>query len=154
MNFECKEATIKDLDTITHLRIEFLRLANNFSLDKDMSDVEKVSESFICNLFQRITTSVILYLTTIISLHTEMWVFIVLCLLAIIRQEEKHIMNLYTDPKYRKQGIATKILDIIKEVNSRKIKIITLEATDMGKPLYEKYGFKHLKDEMVYEITF
>lgn len=154
MNFECKEATIKDLDTITHLRIEFLRLANNFSLDKDMSDVEKVSESFICNLFQRITTSVILYLTTIISLHTEMWVFIVLCLLAIIRQEEKHIMNLYTDPKYRKQGIATKILDIIKEVNSRKIKIITLEATDMGKPLYEKYGFKHLKDEMEYEITF
>lgn len=77
-----------------------------------------------------------------------------LCLLAIIRQEEKHIMNLYTDPKYRKQGIATKILDIIKEVNSRKIKIITLEATDMGKPLYEKYGFKHLKDEMEYEITF
>ena len=42
-----------------------------------------------------------------------------------------YIMNMYTNPKYRRKGIA-----------------ISLEATDMGKPLYEKYGFKKMNNEM------
>lgn len=62
-------------------------------------------------------------------------------------------MNLYTHPDYRKKGIATKLLDlIIDEVKSRGIRIVTLETTEMGRPLYEKYGFVKLNDEMEFEI--
>ena len=59
-------------------------------------------------------------------------------------------MNMYTAPEYRRQGIAFETLDIlVKEAKSRGINNITLEATDMGRPLYEKYGFAPMKDEMI-----
>ncbi len=51
-------------------------------------------------------------------------------------------MNMYTNPKYRRKGIAYKTLDmLIKDSKSKGIFSISLEATDMGRPLYEKYGF-------------
>ncbi len=61
-------------------------------------------------------------------------------------------MNMYTKPEYRRKGIAYKTLDILVEESKAKgISAISLEATDMGRPLYEKYGFVKLNDEM--ELT-
>lgn len=60
-----------------------------------------------------------------------------------------YIMNMYTDPEYRRKGIAYRTLDLlVKESRSKGISCISLEATDMGRPLYEKYGFIKMKDEM------
>ncbi len=58
-------------------------------------------------------------------------------------------MNMYTKPEYRRKGIAIKILDIlVKESNNKGITAISLEATNMGRPLYEKYGFVKMNNEM------
>ena len=58
-------------------------------------------------------------------------------------------MNIYTKPKYRRQGIAYKTLDLlVKAAKSRGITAISLEATDMGRPLYEKYGIVKMEHEM------
>ncbi len=58
-------------------------------------------------------------------------------------------MNMYTKPEYRRKGIAIKILDIlVKESNNKGITAISLEATDKGRPLYEKYGFVKMNNEM------
>ncbi len=58
-------------------------------------------------------------------------------------------MNMYTNPKYRRKGIAYKILDmLIKATKSKGISWISLEGTDMGRPLYEKYGFVKMNNEM------
>ena len=58
-------------------------------------------------------------------------------------------MNMYTDPEYRRKGIAYKILDmLVQDSKTRGITSISLEATDMGRPLYEKYGFVKMNDEM------
>lgn len=41
------------------------------------------------------------------------------------------------------------ILDmLVKECRARGIAAISLEATDMGRPLYEKYGFIKMEHEM------
>ena len=46
-------------------------------------------------------------------------------------------------------GIAYKTLDLlVKAAKSRGITAISLEATDMGRPLYEKYGFVKMEHEM------
>ena len=56
---------------------------------------------------------------------------------------------MYTNPEHRRQGIAYKTLDLlVKESRKRGIFAISLEATDMGRPLYEKYGFIKMEDEM------
>lgn len=57
--------------------------------------------------------------------------------------KKAYIMNMYTNPKHRRKGIAYKTLDmLIKDSKSKGISAILLEATDMGRPLYEKYGFE------------
>ena len=46
-------------------------------------------------------------------------------------------------------GIAYHTLDLlVKEARQAGIPFITLEATSMGRPLYEKYGFVGMRDEM------
>lgn len=60
-----------------------------------------------------------------------------------------YIINMYTNPEYRRKGIAYKTLDmLIKDAKSKGISAISLEATDMGRPLYEKYGFVKMNNEM------
>ncbi|MCM1569857.1 MAG: GNAT family N-acetyltransferase [Roseburia sp.] len=60
-----------------------------------------------------------------------------------------YIMNMYTAPGYRRQGIAYKMLDLlITEIRMRGVEKISLEATEMGRPLYEKYGFVPMGNEM------
>ena len=54
-----------------------------------------------------------------------------------------------TKPLYRRKGIAYKTLDmLVTEAKRKGITAISLEATDMGRSLYEKYGFAKMKDEM------
>lgn len=45
--------------------------------------------------------------------------------------------------------IAYQTLDkLVKEAKDKEIFAISLEATDMGRPLYEKYGFVKMEYEM------
>ena len=63
--------------------------------------------------------------------------------------KKAYIMNMYTAPGYRRQGIAIHTLDLlVKDIRKQGVSQITLEATEMGRPLYEKYGFVKMEDEM------
>lgn len=58
-------------------------------------------------------------------------------------------MNMYTAPEYRRQGIAIHTLDLlVKNAKEQGVLQIVLEATDMGRPLYGKYGFVYKKEEI------
>ena len=60
-----------------------------------------------------------------------------------------YLMNLYTAPQYRRQGIATRILTrLVEDAHRRGVTAISLEATAMGRPLYEKFGFVPMEHEM------
>lgn len=63
--------------------------------------------------------------------------------------KKAYIMNMYTAPEYRRQGIAMHTLDLlVNDAKAQGVSQIALEATDMGRPLYEKYGFVKMNDEM------
>jgi GNAT superfamily N-acetyltransferase len=52
------------------------------------------------------------------------------------------LLNVYTYPEYRKNGIATKILEIIiPEAKKQNVSEIELLATNDGEKLYDKLGF-------------
>ena len=66
--------------------------------------------------------------------------------------KKSYVINMYTEPEYRRKGIATKILDFLIDDSERKeAYYISLEATNEGRPVYEKYGFGLLKSEMQYK---
>lgn len=60
-----------------------------------------------------------------------------------VRGKRAHLMNVYTSPSYRRQGIAEKMLSmLIEEARLKEVTEISLDATQKGRPLYEKLGFK------------
>jgi GNAT superfamily N-acetyltransferase len=63
------------------------------------------------------------------------------------------LLNMYTLPGFRGKGVAGKILSLLiekaKENNCCKV---YLNASNMGKPLYQKNGFTDVENEMVLDI--
>jgi GNAT superfamily N-acetyltransferase len=54
-----------------------------------------------------------------------------------------YIMNMCTEPAYRRRGLARRIFDqIMQWVQRQGIHLASLHATDLGKILYTQYGFK------------
>ena len=53
-----------------------------------------------------------------------------------------HLMNVYTHPDYRRQGLAREMVDMLIDLaESRGVTEISLDATESGRPLYESMGF-------------
>ena len=56
-----------------------------------------------------------------------------------------YVLGVFTEPAYRGQGIATRLmLRILEEAKTLRLDQVTLSASDMGKRIYEKIGF-HVK---------
>jgi len=54
-----------------------------------------------------------------------------------------YITNMYTADNYRKRGIATDLLEkLVEEAKLRKVKKLWLGASFLGRPVYERFGFK------------
>jgi len=54
-----------------------------------------------------------------------------------------YVFNMYTEPAYRKQGIATEIMTrLLDDARRRGILRVDLHATELGRTVYEKLGFK------------
>lgn len=53
------------------------------------------------------------------------------------------ILNVYTEPEFRKQGIARQImLTILAWVKEQSLRSVNLHASKQGRHLYEKLGFE------------
>ncbi|MBP3783163.1 MAG: GNAT family N-acetyltransferase [Butyrivibrio sp.] len=145
-----QRATIKDLEELVRTRIIVLRAANKLDENTDMSEVERQSRDYYKKAMTDGTHTAYLvydgdkfigaggvsYYRVMPTYHNP-------------RGEKAYIMNMYTAPDYRRKGIAFKTLDLlVRDAKERGITAISLEATDMGRPLYEKYGFVKMDDEM------
>jgi GNAT superfamily N-acetyltransferase len=59
-------------------------------------------------------------------------------------------MNMYTQPAYRGNRIAPTLFEkLVTEAKERGCHEISLHATDMGRPVYLKFGFKESDGELV-----
>lgn len=149
-NYEYKKATIADIDELVRTRIIVLRAANKLSNDVDMSLVEKESYEYYKRALE--TGEYIAYLVYDngafvgaggVSFYQVMSTY------HNPTGKKTYIMNMYTAPEYRRQGIAIHTLDLlVKDVRKQGVLQIALETTEMGRPLYEKYGFLKIEDEM------
>lgn len=64
-----------------------------------------------------------------------------------------YIASVYTKPEYRRQGIATTLVNRVVAIGKeRGITKFFLQASDLGKPVYLKCGFKNTGDWLIYEV--
>lgn len=148
--YDYKKATLADIEELVQTRITVLRGANKLSDDVDMSEVENQSREYYTHALTSgdhaaylvydeekfIGAGGVSFYQVMPTYHNP-------------SGRKAYIMNMYTAPEYRRQGIALQTLDLlVKEAKARGNVQISLEATEAGRPLYEKYGFVAMQDEM------
>ena len=151
-NYKYKKATIADIDELVKTRIIVIRAANKLSNDVDMSLVEKESYEYYKRALE--TGEHIAYLVYDngafvgaggVSFYQVMPTY------HNPTGKKAYIMNMYTKPLYSRNGIAIRTMALlVEDAKKRGITSISLEATEMGRPLYEKFGFVQMKNEMEY----
>ena len=142
--FDFIKAAEKDIAMLTATRIQVLRAANGLELSVDMSAVEKESRDYYEKALRDGSHAAYLVFDAElfvgaggISFYRVMPTF------HNPSGNKAYIMNMYTHPDYRRRGIASAVLDLLVKEH------ISLEATSMGRPLYTKFGFVPMKDEMI-----
>lgn len=148
--YKYRRAKIEDIDELVRTRIIVLRAANKLSDDVDMSVVEQESYAYYKRALE--SGEHIAYLVyddkTFIGAGGVSF-YQVMPTYHNPTGKKAYIMNMYTAPDYRRQGIAFHTLDLlVKDAKYVGVSQIALDATDMGRPLYEKYGFVKMEDEM------
>ena len=147
---EYRKATIDDLDMLVSTRITVLRAANKLDDNVDMSEVEHESRDYyekalldgshtaylVFDDGEFVGAGGVSYFRVMPTYHNP-------------SGRKAYIMNMYTAPDHRGRGIAYNTLDLlVKDAKAQGVSAISLEATDMGRPLYERYGFVKMNDEM------
>ena len=63
------------------------------------------------------------------------------------------LSSMYTDPRYRRKGIAKELLHrVVEEARAYGCGSVHITASDMGVKLYTAYGFKHNGNFMQYDL--
>ena len=62
-----------------------------------------------------------------------------------------YLLNVFVDPAHRGHGLARKLVELaIEAARSRGCRLLSLHASRMGKPIYEKMGFSGTTEMMLH----
>lgn len=150
MQLEYRKAEIKDLELLATTRIEVLRAANQLTQDTDMENVFRNTRSYYLRaLEEKIHTAYLVFDREQVVGTGGISYFQVMPTYHNPSGEKAYIMNMYTHPNYRRQGIARHTLNLlIQDARDRGVTAISLEATAQGRPLYKACGFVAMENEM------
>ena len=148
-------ATINDIDILVKLRMELLDEVNNNIENYNWGKYSQILRSYYNDGLSN--KNVIAFLSeenrNIVAMSMMCFCNVVPSLFN-LDGKIAFITDMYTIPEYRNKGLGMNLLNNIMEY-AKKLgcsKVI-LNATDSGRALYEKYGFKDTNGEMSYKFT-
>ena len=150
MGFVYQKAGLADLELLVQTRLTTLRAANLLPDSAELREVERHSHAYYRQALENglhtaylafdgadcVATGGASYFQVMPTVHNPSgW--------------KAYLMNLYTAPPYRRRGVALELLRLlVADAPARGIRSISLEATGMGRPLYEAFGFVPMEYEM------
>lgn len=153
MELTWHRARPEDIKLLTKIRIDILRTEENNAPSADMSDILVQTYEYYKEVLQndRIVSYLVFADEEVVGTGD-------LCITRVLPTPENltgyqaRIMNVYTHPEYRRQGIAYRTVALLlAESERRGISAITLEPTEMSRPLFEKFGFiaaEHMRPQI------
>ena len=150
LNLVYQRADLRNLDTLVRTRLTVLRAANGLEDTVNMAQVEAQSrEYYTAALGDGSHAAYLVWDGDVFAGAGGVSFYRVMPTWHNPSGWKAYIMNMYTAPDYRRRGIAWHVLELLTaEIRSRGITAIALEATEMGRPLYEKFGFVTMGSEM------
>lgn len=146
-----KIASQADMELLLQSRLEMLRVVNGLPADHVFpEEFIKASREYFARAPQ----------TTILALENGVVGCATLCYLELLPTfshptgKRAHLMNVYVTSEYRRQGIARQMLTmLLDEAGKRGVTEISLDATQMGRPLYERFGFTATEEGMTLVLS-
>ena len=145
---EFRIATKEDIELMMSSRLEMLKVVNGLPADYQYTDdfVREIRDYFL-NGDQ--TTVLAIDDGEVIGCASMSYIRI-MPTFSHPTGKRAHLMNVYTRNEYRRKGIARKMCEmLIGDAWNRGATEISLDATTMGRPLYESLGFKSTSEGMV-----
>ena len=147
---EYRIATEKDIDLLLKSRLDTLRDVNGLDADYRFSeDFEEASRRYFLEGDQE---------TVLAAEGGRVYGCASMCYISLMPTfshpagKRAHLMNVWTDPSRRREGIAARMVSLLIEAAwNRGVTEISLDATEAGKPLYRKLGFHGSEEHMVLE---
>lgn len=142
-DFTFEKAGIEELDSLIKLRIEYL-LEDNGAIPQEK--LAKISEKLPVYFRRHLNKDCFVY-----AAKSENK--IVSCCFLIVSEKPSNtdflngvvgtVMNVYTNPVYRRKGLAGKLLKmLLADAEKMRLDFVELKATDAGYNLYKSIGFE------------
>ena len=148
---EYRTATIYDCEILTDLRMRMRK-----EIDSDFNSKLIYAETL--DFFKRNIKSGT-HIAFICEHNKQMIATVGITLFEIMPTTEHpngkvaRLMNMYVEPVYRHNGIAKALLNcVMLYAEEHRIGKVMLNPSQMGKSLYENYGFQLLSDEYVFYL--
>lgn len=135
------KAEEKDLQELVRLRLAYLEEDFGSLSDEQRGQVEETLPDY---LRRRLNRELLVYTAREEEICACVW------LLAVEKPASPafpsgrtgFVMNVYTAPHCRRQGVATRLLRMmLEEAREMGMDVVELKATDAGYPVYRKIGF-------------
>ena len=140
-------ASENDIELLMKSRLEMLKAVNELPYDYEFSKVFiENSKKYFCGNNQ----------TTVLAIDGHVIGCATICYIEMLPTfshptgKRAHLMNVYTNSEYRRQGIALHMLDIlIGEAKEKGVTEISLDAVEQAKSLYKKCNFVESRECMI-----
>jgi GNAT superfamily N-acetyltransferase len=146
---EYRKAEMSDIDILSELRVYFLYEGKEVYEKEKSSLLENIRLYFHNAMTNNSFIAWIAFDNGKIIATSGLTVFVLPPNRGCPNGKTAYISNMYTIPEYRCKGIATKLFSLtVDEAKRHGCSKILLSATDMGRPIYQKYGFEESKGWM------
>lgn len=145
-----RKADLKDCEKLTELRIAMRRERESRTIENPKSFRKETFRYFAENIANQSFVAFIAEESVEVAATSGILFYRVPPTLDNRSGRIAYIMNMYTRPAYRRRGIAGRLLNfLVEEARQRGCSKLTLNASEMGKTVYEKFGFTDVENDMI-----
>lgn len=152
MDIEIRKAGLRDIDLLMEWRMRVLHEVFTIPNDQPTEELEQANR-----LYYQSTLGTDGHIACFAYIENEIIGCGGICVYQEMPSPDNpsgqcaYLMNIYTRPKYRRQGVGKDIVNwLLNQALKAGIAKIYLETSEAGKMLYEKIGFINMSDMMKY----